>query len=82
MTKQVTKILVLGGGYAGVMAALRLAGKTKRLGTEITLVNGLDHFVERPRLHEATTGTKTRQPLLTELLRGTAVSNTNQISYE
>jgi NADH dehydrogenase FAD-containing subunit len=40
MTQQVTKILVLGGGYAGVMAALRLAGKTRRLGTEITLVNG------------------------------------------
>ncbi len=73
MTKQATKILVLGGGYAGVMAALRLAGKTKRLNTEITLVNGLDHFVERPRLHEAATGTKTRQPSLTKLLRGTAV---------
>lgn len=73
MTKQATKIVVLGGGYAGVMAALRLAGKTRRLGTEITLVNGLDHFVERPRLHEAAVGTKTRQPLLRELLRGTAV---------
>lgn len=73
MTKQVTKILVLGGGYAGVMAALRLSGKTRRLGTEITLVNGLEHFVERLRLHEAATGTKTRQPLLQDLLRGTAV---------
>lgn len=73
MTKQTTKILVLGGGYAGVMAALRLAGKTRRLSTEITLVNGLDHFVERPRLHEAATGTEIRQPMLKELLRGTAV---------
>lgn len=74
MTKQATKIVVLGGGYAGVMAALRLSGKTRRLGTEITLVNGLDHFVERPRLHEATMGTDIRQPLLKELLRGTAVN--------
>ena len=74
MTKQTTKILVLGGGYAGVMAALRLAGKTKRLNTQVTLVNGLDHFVERPRLHEAATGGSIRQPALGYLLRGTAVT--------
>ena len=74
MTKHITKILVLGGGYAGVMAALRLAGKTKRLNTQLTLVNGLDHFVERPRLHEVATGGKTRQPTNTHLLRGTAVN--------
>ncbi len=76
MTEQTTKILILGGGYAGVMAALRLAGKTRRLGTEITLVSGLDHFVERLRLHESAIGGKTRQPLYKELLRGTAVKFT------
>ena len=48
-----SKILILGGGYAGIMAALRLAGKTKRLPAKISLVNGLDYFVERPRLPEA-----------------------------
>ena len=74
MTKQMTKILVLGGGYAGVMAALRLAGKTKRLHTQVTLVNSLEHFVERPRLHEAATGVTIRQPELRQLLRGTAVN--------
>ncbi|MCA9897173.1 MAG: FAD-dependent oxidoreductase [Ardenticatenaceae bacterium] len=73
MTKGKTKILVLGGGYAGVMAALRLAGKTRRLQTEITLVNGLNHFVERLRLHETVVGKQTRQPAMTEMLRGTAV---------
>ncbi|WP_420642012.1 NAD(P)/FAD-dependent oxidoreductase [Candidatus Leptofilum sp.] len=74
MTKHATKILVLGGGYAGIMATLRLAGKTKWLNTQITLVNGLDHFVERPRLHEAATGAKIRQPGIAHLLRGTAVT--------
>ena len=74
MTNQATKIVILGGGYAGVMAAVRLAGKTRRLNTQITLVNGLDHFVERPRLHEAATGSEIRQPMLTHMLRDTAVS--------
>jgi NADH dehydrogenase FAD-containing subunit len=48
MTTQITNIIVLGGGCSGVMAALRLAGKTKRLDTTITLDNALEHFVERP----------------------------------
>lgn len=52
MTTQITNIIVLGGGYSGVMAALRLTSKTKRLNTSITLVNALAYFVERPRLHE------------------------------
>ena len=51
-------IVILGGGYAGVMTAVRLAGRTKRLNTKVTLVNGVGHFVERPRLHEQATGTR------------------------
>ncbi len=50
------QILVLGAGYAGMMAALRLSGKTKKQGANITLVNGADAFVQRPRLHQAATG--------------------------
>jgi succinate dehydrogenase/fumarate reductase flavoprotein subunit len=37
MANETTKIVVLGGGYAGVMAALRIAGKTKRLNTAVML---------------------------------------------
>lgn len=70
MTTQTTNIIVLGGGYSGVMAALRLAGKTKRLDTNITLVNALEHFVERPRLHEQATGMVLRQHPITHMLRG------------
>ena len=45
--------MVIGGGYAGVMAANRL---TKRDDIEITLVNSRDHFVERIRLHQLVAG--------------------------
>ncbi|MBK8899717.1 MAG: FAD-dependent oxidoreductase [Anaerolineaceae bacterium] len=74
MGQQATKIVVLGGGYAGVIAALRLAGKTRQLDAEITLVNGLDHFVERLRLHELAMGQAIRQPPLAKMVRGTAVN--------
>ncbi|MGH3349463.1 MAG: NAD(P)/FAD-dependent oxidoreductase [Nocardioides sp.] len=46
-------VVVVGGGYAGVMAANRL---TKRDDIAITLVNPRDHFVERIRLHQLAGG--------------------------
>ncbi len=70
MANETTKIVVLGGGYAGVMAALRIAGKTKRLNTAVTLISALDHFVERPRLHEAATGTVLKGKALPDMLAG------------
>ena len=73
MTTRTRHIVVLGGGYGGVMTALRLAGRTKRLDVRITLVNAVDHFVERPRLHEKATGSHLRQRALTQMLRGTRV---------
>lgn len=73
MSKQTTDIVILGGGYAGVMAALRVAGKTKRLNTAVTLINGLDYFVERPRLHEQATGTQLNGRPLTQMLAGSKV---------
>ncbi|SDK51631.1 NADH dehydrogenase, FAD-containing subunit [Nocardioides sp. YR527] len=47
------RVVVVGGGYAGVMAANRL---TKRDDIAITLVNPREHFVERIRLHELVAG--------------------------
>ena len=73
MSKQTTNIVVLAGGYAGIMAALRIAGKTKRLNTAVTLINGLDYFVERPRLHEQATGTVLASKPLPNMLAGTKV---------
>jgi NADH dehydrogenase FAD-containing subunit len=67
------KILILGGGYAGLMAAIRLAGKTKRLKPQITLVNGLPYFVERLLLHEQAAGKALKQEPIESMLRGTGV---------
>jgi len=56
MTAQRTHILVVGGGYAGTLAAnhLRL-----RPDVDITLVNPRPIFVERIRLHQLAAGTGT-----------------------
>ncbi|MEU4835926.1 FAD-dependent oxidoreductase [Streptosporangium sp. NPDC023615] len=44
-----TKVVVIGGGYAGVMAANRL---TQRDDVTVTLINSRPSFVERIRLHQ------------------------------
>ncbi|QEN15817.1 NAD(P)/FAD-dependent oxidoreductase [Mycolicibacterium sp. ELW1] len=53
MTEQRARVVVIGGGYAGVIAAnhLRL-----RPDVDITLVNPRPDFVERIRLHQLVTG--------------------------
>lgn len=48
-----TDVIVVGGGYAGVMAANRL---TRRDGVKVTLINPRPAFVERIRLHQLVTG--------------------------
>ncbi|MEN5072820.1 FAD-dependent oxidoreductase [Isoptericola cucumis] len=52
--REKTEVLVVGGGYAGVMAANRL---TKRDDVAVTLVNPRPTFVERIRLHQRVAGT-------------------------
>ncbi|NEW28030.1 NAD(P)/FAD-dependent oxidoreductase [Nocardia cyriacigeorgica] len=49
-----TKVVVLGGGYAGTVAANRLR---LRRDVEITLVNPRPQFIERMRLHQFVAGT-------------------------
>ncbi len=51
--KQQTRVVVLGGGYAGTIAANRLR---MRSDVDITLVNPRPEFVERIRLHQLITG--------------------------
>ncbi|KGI69642.1 FAD-dependent oxidoreductase [Mycolicibacterium rufum] len=53
MTARQFRVLVIGGGYAGVMAANRL---TSRDDLTVTLVNPRPHFVERIRLHQLVAG--------------------------
>lgn len=52
MTEKNTRVVVIGGGYAGVMAANRLCKGT----TDVTLVNPRAKFVERIRLHQLAIG--------------------------
>lgn len=47
-----SRVLVLGGGYAGTLAANRLSGHA-----DVTLVNPRPEFVERIRLHQLAAGT-------------------------
>ncbi|MGN9795919.1 NAD(P)/FAD-dependent oxidoreductase [Streptomyces sp. OZ13] len=49
-----TKVVVIGGGYAGTLAANRLR---MRSGADITLVNPRPAFVDRIRLHQFVAGT-------------------------
>ncbi|MFJ3813780.1 NAD(P)/FAD-dependent oxidoreductase [Streptomyces sp. NPDC090056] len=49
-----TEVVVIGGGYAGVMAANRL---TRRDDVTVTLVNPRPSFVHRVRLHQLVGGT-------------------------
>lgn len=51
MTEHSTAVVVIGGGYAGVMAANRLAPHAN-----VTLVNPRPAFVERIRLHQLVAG--------------------------
>ena len=53
MTEPKTRVVVIGGGYAGVMAANRL---TQRDDIDVTLVNPRAAFVERIRLHQLVVG--------------------------
>ena len=68
-----TKVVILGGGYAGTLAALRLASQTKGHPVEIVLINNDEYFVERIRLHQRLAG-EPQQPLpFAKLLAGTSV---------
>lgn len=57
-----TKIVILGAGYAGMIAALRLARHA-----EVTLINASDRFVERIRLHQVATGQSIRAHRIADL---------------
>lgn len=48
------RVVVVGGGYAGVMAANRVSGIAD---AEVTLVEAHDRFTERIRLHQVAAGT-------------------------
>src|SRR5213082_2668180 len=73
MTHPSTRILVLGGGIAGLLFTLRLAGKVARESVQITLVDETDTFTVRLRLHEFATNQRVFRRSLPQILRKTQV---------
>ncbi|WP_216907497.1 NAD(P)/FAD-dependent oxidoreductase [Nocardia noduli] len=62
------KVVVVGAGYAGTIAANRLVGQARD--AEITVINPRSDFVERVRLHERVAATGAASTPLTSMLRG------------
>ncbi|WP_246001442.1 FAD-dependent oxidoreductase [Allorhizocola rhizosphaerae] len=62
-----TDVVVIGGGYAGVMAANRL---TQRDDVTVTLINPRPAFVERIRLHQLVGGSHDAVVDYAEILAG------------
>ncbi len=67
---RVHPVVIVGGGYAGVLAANRIAGRAGGA-ARVVLVSDREEFVHRVRLHElASGGAPPRYPLSTLLRRG------------
>lgn len=67
------RIIVLGAGYTGAVAAGRLAGRLHRDDVALTLVNAEPDFVERVRMHQLAVGQDLKARPLSEMFAGTGV---------
>ena len=69
------RIVVVGGGYAGLFAARRASRGARRRRVEVTVVDPAPEWVERTRLHQVAAGdASVRRYPLAGLFRGTGVS--------
>lgn len=59
------RIVVVGAGYAGAVAANRIAARTA---ARVTVLNEREHFVERVRLHQRAAGQQLRERRLAEVV--------------
>ncbi|MDX2408459.1 FAD-dependent oxidoreductase [Streptomyces microflavus] len=67
------RIIVVGAGYSGAIAAGRLARRLRREDVAITLVNAEPDFVERVRMHQLAVGQELRPRPFSEMFAGTGV---------
>ncbi|MFD3564045.1 NAD(P)/FAD-dependent oxidoreductase [Streptomyces sp. NPDC058686] len=67
------RIIVLGAGYSGAIAAGRLAKRLRREDVAITLVNAEPDFVERVRMHQLAMSQELKSRPLREMFSGTGV---------
>ncbi|MFD6424405.1 FAD-dependent oxidoreductase, partial [Streptomyces sp. NPDC060198] len=72
-TVQKHRIIVLGAGYTGAVAAGRLAKRLRPEDVDIILVNAESDFVERVRMHQLAVGQELRPRPFTEMFAGTGV---------
>ncbi|MFE1949610.1 NAD(P)/FAD-dependent oxidoreductase [Streptomyces sp. NPDC059524] len=68
------RIIVLGAGYTGAIAAGRLAKRLHRDDVSITLVNAEPDFVERVRMHQLAAGQDLTPRPFAEMFAGTGVT--------
>jgi len=68
------QVLILGAGYGGLLTALRLQPQIKNKTAQVTVVNAVDTFTERVRLHQIATGQRLKQYSIPTLLKGTGVN--------
>lgn len=71
------KIVVVGAGYAGTLAANRLSRKVRA--AEITVINPRPDFVERIRLHQQLAGTGAAATPLASMLRAGITSRVGTV---
>ncbi|MEW9534191.1 NAD(P)/FAD-dependent oxidoreductase [Microbispora sp. NPDC049125] len=67
------RIIVLGAGYSGAVAAGRLARRLRREDVAVTLVNAEPDFVERVRMHQLVAGQELKPRPFSEMFAGTGV---------
>ncbi|WP_406147365.1 NAD(P)/FAD-dependent oxidoreductase [Streptomyces sp. NBC_01012] len=67
------RIIVLGAGYSGAIAAGRLAKRLRREDVTITLVTAEPDFVERVRMHQLAVGQELRPRPFDKMFAGTGV---------
>lgn len=73
MTTTTHRILVLGAGYTGLLAAVRLARRTRKTNVHITLVNPSARFTERLRMHQIAAGQELAHHDIPTILDGTGI---------
>ena len=74
MSTQPKQVVVIGAGYAGLLATTRLARQVRKQNVAITLVNAADVFVERLRLHQFAANQPIRQRPIMDALHDTNVT--------
>jgi NADH dehydrogenase FAD-containing subunit len=67
------RVIVLGAGYTGAIAAGRLAKRLHRDYVAITLVNAEPDFVERVRMHQLAVGQDLKPRPFSEMFAGTGI---------